>query len=41
MIYHLDTIPVWEAMEKETPCDFAACTSGWSSKRWNAVWAAA
>lgn len=24
MIYHLDTIPVWEAMEKETPCPFCA-----------------
>ena len=24
MIYHLDTIPVWEAMEKETPCPFCS-----------------
>lgn len=24
MIYHLDTIPVWEAMEKETPCSFCS-----------------
>ena len=24
MIYHLDTIPVWEAMDKEAPCPFCA-----------------